>query len=976
MIQEKMMSRTLRTVFAGSMLVGMSAMMHNALAQEAAAPAKIEQVQVTGTRITTPGTTSTSPISSISAEEIKSSQPIAVEEFIKALPAAVPSIGPATNNGTGGGATIDLRGLGANRSLVLLNGRRLVPFNLNGTVDTNSIPIALLSRVDVLTGGASVAYGADAVAGVVNFNLKKNFSGFDASTSYGGTTSDHDAKRKRTDITMGANLDDGRGNVVLSIGKTTADPLTQGARPYGVTSLSSTTGLPSGSNTTIPGGFAVPKGTGGTDTLAGNWQIDPKTGKLVSPLVQYNTNPLNYYQTGLDRTQATSLANYKINDHVEAYTELFYTNSKVASTLAESGTFGNTFNMPIGNPYIPDAARQQICERRGILAANCVAGNATIVPITVNRRFIEMGPRFNNFDNKTLQYTIGVRGDAVLDWTYDAYWSRGSADQTQVRQNWGSLAKVTQALNALNTTSCTNTANGCVPLNVWGASGSITPAQIAFINSSAVLMQSVTQDVASFSTQGDFGNKFVSPWAGQPINMAITAETRKSVASTQSDAASQIQGEVLGTGAPTPDRSGHFRLRELAVESQIPLVKDKPFIKALTADVGYRETEFKSGDKDSQNYSSWKIGGEWAPVQTLRFRAMVQKATRAPNVNELFAPLVTGLSNLAVDPCQLKLTSAAQANTPGTLSNLCRLTGVPAGELGSLAQPSSGQINNLSGGNPDLGPEQAKTRTIGLVWEPLPKLAVTLDYYKITIANAISRPSTADVVDGCYRTNPTFAYNALCQQIGRDAQTGTFNGVGSSGVFTPLTNSGKQKTAGVDLSVAYKLQAKQVNLDPKYGNFDLGFYYTQVQSFEFQASPISVNRDCLGYYSVACGDVANAPVFKRKFNQRSTWNVGSFAVGYNWRYTSAANIEPLALKTTAFRPEFSHISAYNYVDLSGVYNYSKNLRFSLSVNNATNKKPPIVGGTIGTTAMDSGNTFPQTYDAIGRYVTFGANVKF
>jgi len=979
MIQEKMMSRTVRTVFASSMLVGMTAMMHNAIAQEAA-PQKIESVQITGTRITTPGTTSTSPITSVTAEEIKSSQPVAVEEFIKGVPAALPSIGPGTNNGTSGAATIDLRGLGANRTLVLINGRRMVPFNLNGTVDTNSIPIALLSRVDLLTGGASVAYGADAVAGVVNFNLKKNFTGIDIGTSYGGTANDHDAKKKRTDLTMGASLDDGRGNVVLSIGKTSVDPLTQGSRAYGVTSLSSTTGKPTGSGTAIPAVFqSIPAVKGGSNDLNDTYQIDPATGLLSKNVTLYNTNPLNYYQTGLDRTQATSLANYKVNDHVEAYAEVFYTSSKVSSTLAESGTFLNTYNVPIGNPYMPAGMRQQLCAQSNIPAANCVVGDPTLVSMQIGRRFVELGPRLNSFDNKTLQYTVGARGDLAWDWTYDASWTRGQADQTQVRGNWGSYAKVQQALNALNTTTCVNNANGCVPLNVFGAAGSITPAMLGFVNASAILNQSVTQDVASLSLAGDFGEKFVSPWAGTPISMAITAEERKVTAGTQSDAASQLQGEVLGSGAPTPDRSGHFSLRELAIESQIPLVKNKPFIRALNADLGYRETQFKSGDS-STNYSSWKVGGEWEPVKSFRIRAMLQQATRAPNVNELFAPQVTNLSNLATDPCQKDLIKQSEANTPGTLSNLCRLTGVPVEKIGSLVAPSSGQINNLTGGNPKLGPEVAKTKTLGFVWEPLPKLAVSVDYYKISINDAISSLSTSDVLDGCYdpKLNPTFALNSYCAVVGRDPSNGTFNGVGSKGVQTPLSNSGKQSTSGFDVGVNYKLQAKTLNLDPKYGNFDLSWNFTQVNSFLFQGSPNSVNRDCLGYYSIACGNVTNAPVYKRKFNQRTTWNVGDFAFGYNWRYVSAVDIEPLAQQAAKvkFLPQYSHIPAYSYVDLSGVYNYSKNLRFNLSVNNAANKKPPIVGGTIGTTTMDSGNTFPQSYDAVGRFVTFGANLKF
>jgi hypothetical protein len=236
---------------------------------------------------------------------------------------------------------------------------------------------------------------------------------------------------------------------------------------------------------------------------------------------------------------------------------------------------------------------------------------------------------------------------------------------------------------------------------------------LGFINSSAILLQSVQQDVGSFNLSGDLGDKFVSPWAGQPITMAISGEERKVQAGTQSDAASQIQGEVLGTGAPTPDRVGTFRLRELAIETQIPLVKDKPFIRALNADLGYRETEFKTGSK-SINYSSWKVGGEWAPVQSLRFRGMVQKATRAPNVNELFSPKVTGLSNLAVDPCQKGGKIQPGRSATGTLANLCRLTGVPVSEIGSsraVVGPDQQPVRRQS----NLGPEVAKTKTLGFV---------------------------------------------------------------------------------------------------------------------------------------------------------------------------------------------------------------------------------------------------------------------
>jgi outer membrane receptor protein involved in Fe transport len=452
--------------------------------------------------------------------------------------------------------------------------------------------------------------------------------------------------------------------------------------------------------------------------------------------------------------------------------------------------------------------------------------------------------------------------------------------------------------------------------------------------------------------------------------MSFSGEQRTVSAGTVSDAPSQINAEVLGTGAATPDRSGIFRLREYAVEALVPVLKDKPFANVVNLELGYRQTEFTTNG-NSQNYGSWKYGGEWEAVKSLRFRGMMQKATRSPNVNELFAPQVTGLSNLATDPCQLKLTNTADANKAGTLSNLCRLTGVPGSELGSLPSPSSGQINNLAGGNPNLGPEEAKTKTLGFVWEPIPKLAVTLDYYKISIEKAVSSPSTTDILDGCYSTafNPTLEFNASCALIGRNTQNGTLNGADSKGVFTASSNLGNQHTSGYDLNVAYRFGAKALNLDPKYGNFDVSFAMTQVETNLFQATPTSVNRDCLGFYSTACG----IPNYKRKFSQRTTWSVSDFVFGYNWRYVSKMIEEPGGAD---FLPAFASVPAYSYVDLSAVWNYSKNLRLNFSIANAGNKQPPLVGNTITTTSTNGGNTFPQAYDTVGRYFTFGASLKF
>jgi outer membrane receptor protein involved in Fe transport len=940
-----------------------------------------DRVEITGTRIKSIDAASNSPVTSLTAEEIRSSQPVAVEEVIRGMAAAVPAIGPGVNNGAGGGATIDLRGLGPQRTLVLIDGRRMVPFDLSARVDTNSIPLALLERIDIVTGGASAVYGADAIAGVANFVLKKKFNGAELSTSY-SVSGDNDAKRRRTDLTIGSALADGKGNVVLSVGSTTTDPLQAGDRSWGRTTTSSSTGAFAGSSTTYPIVIAVTPAAGVTtaqNTLGtGNRQLNLTTGAFeafVPATGGYNTNPPNYFITPLDRRQVTGLANYTINEHAEVYAQAFYTRSDVNSVLAPSGTFGNTFQVNIGNPYIPDAARAQICAARGIAAASCVLGNTTTVPITLSRRFVELGNRYNDFYNKSLQTTLGLKGAVTDSWSYDLYHISGESDQTQVRRNWGSLSKVQQAMLATSTTACTVTTGGCVPLNVFGALGSITPDMLNFVNLSTVLLTKVRQSVDAATIDGDLG-VIKSPFAKSPIRVAVGFEKREVSAANQSDAPSQIQAEVLGTGAPTPDRSGTLRLREAYGEANVPLVQGLPMAHDISLEVGGRSTEFSAitaVGTSKRSYGTDKFGLNWEPVKGVRIRGMVQKATRAPNVNELFAPQITGLSNLSTDPCQGALINAAQANTPGTLSNLCRLTGVPATVIGNLPAPSSGQINVLSGGNPDLGPEKADTQTLGFVWTPdfAPGFSLSMDRYRINVTDAISSPSTTDVLDGCYNAafNPGFDLNASCQNIFRSANTGTFNGGDSRGVFTGSSNQGKIWIGGFDINASYRMRMKDLGLSPDLGTVDLTFNYNKVLDNDFQATSVSVRRDCIGYYSLACG----APNWGTRFTQRTTWKLSTFDVGYAWRHVSAIQVEPLA---GTFYAPYSKVPAYNYLDLSANWDVMKGVRLSLSINNAMNNKPPVVGNTIATTSTNGGETLPSSYDTIGRYFTLGLTMKF
>lgn len=930
-----------------------------AFAQTAEAAAAEETIIITGTRIARPNLEQSSPVSVVDSVELSFRQPINAEEFLREIPGVVPSIGAAVNNGTNGSAQLNLRGLGASRNLVLIDARRVVPATNAGVVDLNLVPIALIERTEVLTGGASSVYGADAIAGVVNFVTRRDFTGVDLTSSF-GLSERGDGQVFRTDLTIGANFDDGRGNVVVSMGYSDTSPVLQGDRAWGAVARSSTTGLPQGSVTATPATILFPF------TAA----VNPATGSLDLGLTNnYNFNPLNVYQTPLERYSLFTKANYQVHDNLEVYAQGMYVRSVIDQQIAPSGTFFSTVQLPLSNPFLTTTMRNQLCSGYGISQADCdIAATVSTPgavgyqerPIQIGRRFTEAGPRRTNYTTNTFQFTAGLRGPLAGGLEWDAFWSYGESERTNTALGQGTRTRLQQALRARSTTVCVDPAGGCVPINLFGADGSITPGAFNFLNVPTFTFIKQQFLTAQGAISGDIG--ITSPFASEAIGIAVGIEHRKYKGRSGGDGISAIPGEVLGAGETAVPVSGQYSTNELFGEVVVPIIENLPFFENLTFEGGFRYSDYST----SGGNWAYKLGGSWTPVDGFRVRGAYARAVRAPNIGELFQPQVTTLTNRAVDPCQLLL-PVGNATTRAICERQLQLVGAPTSLIGTIQQPTAGQINQTSGGNPDLDPEKADTYTIGAVLTPafLPGFAATIDYYNIKITGAIATPSQADVIDACFaQSDPN---STECLLIRRNPLTGQLSGPNDTtfGPFLELTNRGTIRTSGIDFGANYRWDANFATL-----NFALNGNYTI--SNKFQATPISVNRECVGFYSISCGPIA--PEWSWAFRTTASLPTGT-DITFRWRYMSGVELEPLVSKATIF-DDYESIGAHSYIDLAFAQQIGDNLRLTLSIENLLNQEPPVVGNTIGTTAFNSGNTYPTSYDAIGRKYRIGLNMRF
>ena len=1007
---------------AAPVVLGFALLSAPAYAQDEAVAAEGQEIIVTGTLIKNPNLQRATPVLATTADQIELKQNNNAEEILREVPGAVPSIGSAVNNGNGGASFVNLRGLGSNRNVVLLDGVRLVPAELNGRFDLNNVPLALVERVDVLTGGASTTYGADAISGVVNFITKSDFSGLEATVS-NQLTEKGDGHAFRADITLGANFDDGRGNAVFSVGYQQTDPVYQGDRSFSRVQIDSYSGLESGSGTSSPSRFTGVSTTGldfitgatGSGSIQGNRQVTADgTGFRPSAAFDaFNFNPYNVFQTPFERFNMYGAGRYEVSDALEVYTRGIFSKNTVNTIIAPSGIFNVSVVVPLSNPYLTTAQRNAFCAfdvNNGagytprFTQAQCDAaatapkfipdGNGNMVAnpayrevtTSVSRRATEFGPRVSDFTTTFFDYRLGARGGITDNISWDVFGSYGQSENIQTQKGYWLNSRVRQALLATSTTDCQNTANGCVPVNLFGPDGSITPEMNAFLSANSQIITKTSLAQARAMINGDMG--FTLPWASDGVAFAVGGEYRKYTASQESDLLSQ-SGDLGGAGGAAPNISGGFDVYEAIGELVVPVVQDKPFFEDLTIEAGIRYSSYTvdAPGKPTFDSTTWKAGGSWTPVDGVKIRGNYARAVRAPNIAELFNPVSTALTNLGSDPC-----SGTAPLVDANLRAVCIAQGAPLSSIGAIENDESGQVNATGGGNLNLKPEKSKSYTVGVVLQPdfMPGFSMSVDYYNIKIKDAITSPTPGDAIASCFgNITAASATDPNCTVIRRNSLTGSLFGEPTAvpGLFLSTSNLGKLSTDGLDLSINY-------DRDLGFAKLALSLNGNWTNSQKFKATPGSLDRECVGYYSVNCLSIQ--PEFS--FSQRSTLSFDNADVSLLWRYVDGVKFEPQQFQddldaalidsdlcpdplgadggACMVDPEFRKIKAEHYFDLTGRFHASENVTITLTVQNLLNNKPKVVGNTLGSTSYNSGNVYPSTYDALGRRYAISAKFRF
>jgi outer membrane receptor protein involved in Fe transport len=1030
---------------------------------QAAEEEELAEVTVTGSRIVRRDYESQSPIVTVGQETFENRSAVTVEAALQQLPQFAPSASAQANSGSStafpgptvapGAATANLRGLGSNRNLVLVDGRRVQPINGNLTVDLNTIPSAAIQNVEVISGGAAAVYGADAISGVINLILKKNFEGAQFDAQY-GLTEAGDGEQYQFSALLGANYGDGRGNVMFGgsyayRGKINGkdrdwvragwlDPGTPAGGASNVDNLSlfrcTRAGAAIGtcSNAWLPvqngSGYSVDRNGNVYDANDPLNPAHPYTGP-ISYESGYKMNPngsLGYFDKDasalavpLERYALFASTNYKLNDHLEFFTDARFTKTFTVGLGTHVSLFNIwAMNVPYNQAYddpdsptfgqAPTGTAMHPVPRglADILNARNVA-NPTTAP-WLYEGGVDYLPRYRTeATTNVFQLIAGLRGDLpVKDWTWEVYGSHGDTNvESYLPESFLSMANMQVLFNAnqygqgwVNPQTLTVTGSCPEGLPIFNPDGSVdnTPSVSQQCADWATLRMNNTTNLSQEILEGSIQGTLFDAWAG-PVQFAAGGTYRAEVFKFTPDAAYnavQATANVVNNIALPLGVNGRNHVSELYGELAIPLLTDLPFVKKLEIDPGYRISDYKT----SGSISTWKVTGVWQLIDWFTLRGGFQKATRAPNLNELFMPVGAASIQGSIDGCGNWANSPTWANVPGNTNrlnvqilceHLMQRDGaptpfplyVPGGSANTYAYTVFGANNptapfnfdlGIQGGNPNLDPEKADTITAGLVLKSpfdtdlLRRLTLSVDYYDIDLKGAIGVPTGSQVYQQCLNAqfNPLIgdaagshtgaelaAGNPYCDLIRREytgLPSGSFGA--DRRYMATYVNLGGIKTSGVDVQLDWG-----VNLGFVPGMFTTNIQYNKLN--EFKQSPF-----------------AGAPFTERKGTWDAGYNYdwqllstfgysnGPYSVGLRWSHKPGLN--PPSSASSSTMP----VESYDLLDLFGRWAINERYEVRAGIDNLLDKDPGVFNATrVVCTAVGPGCT------AVGAVNTAASN---
>ena len=966
-------------------------------ADQAEAPEATDRVEpdiiVTGSLIQRPNNPSVSPIISVGEAAIKEAGTANLQDALNQVPSFTVGGNAATGGqGTGGRASINLHGLGTNRNLVLLDGRRLPVSDISGNVDINILPDAIISGIDVITGGASAVYGSEAMSGVVNFRTLRSLDGIRADLM--NTISQRgDAYRFNGSLAMGTTFGEDRGHLIAAFSYSRQDPVNGSRRAFFFDKtpssfIGSGTFVPSAANapsaasvTALFNSYGVPgarnplgsnlgfnnDGTLFTQTGALNYR--GPNGNLGYAVVGGNVRmpvgqQIQFYNA-LERKTAFLKGDYALTPGLTAYGQFMYVDLTVNTESGGSLTqFPALTTIPVTNPFIPADLRSILASRPNPTAA-----------FTWNGRYVGIPDKNWDENYKVEQYLAGLKGNIAEGWTFDAF---AAYDQSVHHQTMHQAVLKTQVQRLLNA------ADGGASLcrggfNPFGDANarSLSPECVAFMTKDAQSREKLSQT----QVQGQVNGKLFDLGAG-PIQLAVLAAYRRNTYVFAPDAdlvapngfnlvaptntAANIEG-VVNT-LPVPKRA--ISVKEIAGQIDIPLLADRPFFRELAIGAAARLSDYSV----TGSVTSYEADARWRPINELLFRGSYQRAVRAPNIGELFSPpqgqqLVIGTPPGSLgDPCDTRSTARTGAGA-AQVAALCVAQGVPAAVIGSYQFPTTA-TGQVVAGNTGLTPERANTYNVGFVFNAprseglFGDVSLSVDYYNIKIKSVISTVPGLTVLSKCFNldgSNSSYSNtNEYCALITRDPATGQV-----LNVATPFQNLGQLNTDGVEAQVHWGVRTPFLGAGSKlYVDSAVGWLH----KYKVQLLPGAAFLD---YTNVSVGGANPGSVPPRatpRWKALTTFGYRSESAGFGlrWRYQSAMKDNSAVL--TPANAQVG-VPAYSLFDLFGSIRIDRNFELRAGINNLTDKGLLFV-------ASSQNGTDTALYDPIGRSFYIGAKVHF